>query len=170
MPGVTKPAHRKASADPTTAGQVDAVLRASRALIGIAAASIAEVDDTVTIPQLRVLVMIHTHGPMNLTGVADGLDVSASNASRICDRLIRAGFLDRQEASADRRHISLSLTDSGRQLVRKVTRHRRRAIDRVLRVMSARERAAVVAALDTFATAAGEPGGPAALDAIWPPA
>lgn len=169
MLGMSPVARAKAATDPTTVGQVDAVLRASRALVGIAAASIAEVDDKVTVPQLRVLVMIYTQGAMNLTRVAEGLEISPSNASRICDRLIRAGLLDRREASADRRHISLSLTEQGRQLVRKVTRHRRRAIERVLRVMSAKERTAVVAALDTFATAAGEPGGDAVLDAMWPP-
>ena len=41
-------------------------MRASRALVGIAAASIAEVDGTVTVPQLRVLVIIDTRGPQNL--------------------------------------------------------------------------------------------------------
>ena len=41
-------------------------MRASRALVGIAAASIAEVDDMVTVPQLRVLVMVDIRGPLNL--------------------------------------------------------------------------------------------------------
>ena len=121
-------------------------------------------------PQLRVLVMVDTRGPLNLTGVADGLGVSASNASRICDRLIRAGLLDRRDSSADRRHISLTLTAEGKRLVRTMNRHRRHAINRALRVLSGDERAAVVAALDTFAAAAGEPADAAALDAMWPPA
>lgn len=89
---------------------VDAVMRASRALIGIAAASVAEVDDTVTVPQLRVLMMVATRGPLNLAAVAEGLQVSASNASRICDRLLRAGFLDRRDDPSDRRNVVLSLT------------------------------------------------------------
>ena len=41
-----------------------------RALVGVAAASITDVDDVVTVPQLRVLVMLHTRGPMNLAAVA----------------------------------------------------------------------------------------------------
>ena len=169
MPRTTKPAKVGRSVA-LTADQIDAVLRASRALVGVAAASIAELGDVVTIPQFRVLVMIDTRGPLNLASVADGLDVNPSNASRICDRLIRAGFVNRDEAAVDRRNISLSLTRDGRQLVRKVTGHRRRAIGRILSVMSPEERDAVVAALDVFAGAAGEPNEYTPLDVMWPPA
>jgi DNA-binding MarR family transcriptional regulator len=90
--------------------QVEAVMAAARALVGISAASIADVDKIVTVPQLRVLMMIATRGPMNLGSVADGLGVSAPNASRICDRLLRAGLLNRREDPADRRSVALSLT------------------------------------------------------------
>jgi DNA-binding MarR family transcriptional regulator len=135
-------------------------MRASRALVGIAAESIAEVDDVVTVPQLRVLTMIFTRGPMNLASVATGLDVSAPNASRICDRLIKAGLLDRQEDPSDRRNIMLTLTAEGQRLIDRVNRHRRTAVRRVLRRMSARDRESLTAALNTFATAAGEPVGP----------
>lgn len=121
-------------------------------------------------PQLRVLVMIDTHGPLNLASVAAALEISPSNASRICDRLIKAGFLHRQDSAEDRRNISLSLSTEGRQLVRKMNRHRRRSITRVLRTMSAEERAAVIAALDTFAVAAGESADDAGLRLVWPPA
>ncbi|MEZ0359452.1 MarR family winged helix-turn-helix transcriptional regulator [Mycobacterium sp. SA01] len=158
------------SIDGPSSADVDAVLRASRALVGIAAASIAEISEVVTVPQLRVLVMIDTQGPLNLASVAAALDISPSNASRICDRLIKAGFLHRQDSAADRRNISLSLTTEGRQLVRKMNRHRRRAITRALRAMSVKERQAVVNALDTFAVAAGEPADDAGLHLVWPPA
>jgi hypothetical protein len=60
------------------------VLRASRALVGVAAASIAAVDGDVTVPQLRVLVMVDMEGPLNLAAVAHQFRFSASNAS-ICD-------------------------------------------------------------------------------------
>jgi DNA-binding MarR family transcriptional regulator len=147
--------------------QIDAVVRASRALVGIAAAAIAAVDDSVTVPQLRVLVLLDTRGPLNLTGVAAGLGVDPSNASRICERLIRAGLLDRQESPDDRRNITLSLTDAGRRLITKVTRHRRTAITRVLRDMDPEDRELVKTALDRFATAAGEPTSDGAA-MIWP--
>lgn len=159
---------RRAAARGPSADQIDAVLRASRALVGIAAESIAAVDGDVTVPQLRVLVMVDTKGPLNLAAVAAGLDVSASNASRICDRLIRAGLLDRQDLPHDRRHIKLSLTDAGRRLVNKMTKHRRTAIIRVLRDMDPDDREQLTTALDRFATAAGEPLADDAVMLIWP--
>lgn len=162
------PATGRTAAGTVAAAQVDAVMRASRALVAIAAASVAEVDDTVTTPQLRVLVMVATRGPLNLAAVAAGLDVSASNASRICDRLLKAGLLDRRDLPTDRRNVTLTLTEDGQALVDKVIRHRRRAITRVLRNMGARERERLVNALDSFAAAAGEPLDDEHLTLIWP--
>jgi DNA-binding MarR family transcriptional regulator len=149
------PANEGGSA--VSAEQVEAVMAASRALVGIAAASIADVDKIVTVPQLRVLMMIATRGPMNLASVAEGLDVSAPSASRICDRLLKAGLLHREEDPADRRNVTLTLTDDGSGLIDRVIRHRRTAVRRVLRKMSAAERDAVTEAMNVFAKAAGEP-------------
>lgn len=137
--------------------QVEAVMRASRALVGISAASIAEVDDVVTMPQWRVMMMIATRGPINLAAVAAGLDVSPSNASRICDRLLRIDMVDRREDPADRRNVVLSLTTQGQALIDRVIRHRRTRIRAVLRQMSPRQRLKLTGALDDFAAAAGEP-------------
>ncbi|GFG53596.1 MarR family transcriptional regulator [Mycolicibacterium agri] len=136
---------------------VEAVMRAARALVGISAASIAEVDDVVTVPQLRVMMMIATRGGMNLSTVAEGLRVSPSNASRICDRLLRIGMIDRREDPADRRHITLTLTSQGQALIERVIRHRRSAIRGILRQMTPRERERLAAALNEFAAIAGEP-------------
>ena len=137
--------------------QVDAVMRASRALVGITAASIAEVDDQVTVPQLRVMMMIATRGAMNLVAVAAGLEVSSPNASRICDRLLKAGMLDRTEDPRDRRHVTLTLTSDGEALIEQVVRHRRTAIRKILRTMSSRECEDVGTVMSAFADAAGEP-------------
>jgi DNA-binding MarR family transcriptional regulator len=137
--------------------QVEVVMRASRALVGISAASIAEVDDVVTVPQLRVMMMIATRGAINLAAVAAGLDVSPSNASRICDRLLKIDMVDRREDPDDRRNVVLTLTSEGRALIDRVIRHRRTAIRGVLRQMTPRQRLKLAEALHDFATAAGEP-------------
>lgn len=159
---------RRADAGGPSADQIDSVLRASRAFVGIAAASIAAVDGDVTVPQLRVLVMVETKGPLNLAAVAAGLGVNPSNASRTCDRLTRAGLLARRESADDRRNITLSLTDAGRRLVNKMMKHRRTAIIRVLRDMDPDHREQLTTALDQFAAAAGEPLVDEADTLIWP--
>jgi DNA-binding MarR family transcriptional regulator len=145
------------------------VLRASRALVGIAAASMSGIDTLVTVPQFRVLVILFSRGPSNLATVAEELEVNPSNASRICDRLIRAGLLRRSESSVDRRQVTLTLTPTGRQLVEKVTRRRRSAIERVLRDMPEAERDALATTLAAFAEVAGESADDAATRTLlWP--
>jgi DNA-binding MarR family transcriptional regulator len=138
-------------------------------LVAIAASSIAGVADVVTVPQFRVLVLVYTRGPVNLAAVADDLNVNPSNASRTCDKLIRAGLLDRDVSELDRRHIDLSLTAAGRRLVQKVTARRRTAIEKVLRAMSPAQRSALADSLSVFAAAAGESFDDEALALLWPP-
>ncbi|WP_197376472.1 MarR family winged helix-turn-helix transcriptional regulator [Mycolicibacterium baixiangningiae] len=167
---MSAPPKSRAGDDERLPAQVDAVLRASRALVGIAATSLAAVEDVVTVPQWRVLVLIYTRGPMNLASVAAELDVNPSNASRTCDRLTKSGLLDRRESATDRRNITLTLTAAGRRLVQKVTKQRRAAIQRVLRRMPANARDALADALAEFAEAAGEMTDHAAvLTSRWPP-
>lgn len=157
------------SSEDALAGQVDEVMRASRAIVGMVAASLAGVEELVTVPQLRVLVMVHTRGPLNLGAVAAGLAVNPSNASRTCERLIQAGLLNRRESAVDRRNITLTLTPAGQRLVDKLTQRRREEIERVLRTMTPAERSAVGAAMGAFASAAGEPEDEAQLLALmWP--
>ncbi|MEV4989953.1 MarR family transcriptional regulator [Pseudarthrobacter sp. LMD1-1-1.1] len=133
-------------------------MAAADALMRVVARSVAEVEDIVNTPQLRVLVLIHTHGPQNLGGVAAELGVHASNATRICDRLVAADLLQRREDPADRRYIRLELTREGKELVDTVLQHRRQAIAEVVSRMPAGRRPALAAALEAFAAAAGGQG------------
>jgi DNA-binding MarR family transcriptional regulator len=137
-------------------GDVEAVMAASRVLVTVSARSVAEVEDVVTLPQLRVLVMVASRGPLNLAAVARGLGVHSSNATRVCDRLVVAGLLDRRDDPADRRNLQLDLTEEGRRLVDRMMDHRRAAIMDALGRMPAVERAALVPVLRSFAAAAGE--------------
>lgn len=76
---------------------------AARVLVAITAQSVAALAEQVTLPQLRVLVMVVSGGPLNLNAVARGLGVHPSNTTRACDRLVAAGLLHRSEDAADRR-------------------------------------------------------------------
>lgn len=138
--------------------EVEAVLGAADVLLRVAARSVAEVEDIVTSPQLRVLVLIHSRGPQNLGGVAAELGVHPSNATRTCDRLVAAGLVERREDLGDRRYIRLQLTPQGQELVGTVLDHRRQAIAAVISRVPAGRRPALAAAMEAFAAAAGGPG------------
>lgn len=136
--------------------QVDAVMRATRVVLGITAQSIAEVEGVVSLAQLRVLVFVASHGPQSVSAVALDLGVHRSNATRTCDRLVRAGLLDRREDPADRRFLQLDLTAQGRRLVERVMVHRRRAIASVMAELPAATRRELAASLEAFTQAGGD--------------
>lgn len=138
------------------AEQVDTVMRTSRVLVGVIAASVEEVGSTVTVPQLRVLVMAADHSPLTLGNVAEGLGVHPSNATRTCDRLVSAGLLNRRDDPHDRRQLQLTLTRKGRRMVDSVLEHRRVAIERVMVQMDPVSAARLGAALSEFLRAAEE--------------
>lgn len=143
--------------DPALDSEVEAVLAASRVLIGVAARSLAPVEDTVTLPQFRALVIIASRGPLHLAALADAMHIHPSNATRTCDRLVAGGLADRRDNPADRRHLLLSLTPAGRELVDAVLHRRRVAIRQILRGMPAADRTSLATVLTQFATAGGEP-------------
>jgi hypothetical protein len=78
----------------------DALLTASRLLVAISAHSIGQVDETITIPQFRTLVILSNRGPMNLATLAGLLGVQPSASGRMVDRLVGAG-LDRPATASD---------------------------------------------------------------------
>src|SRR5690349_8976899 len=98
-------------------GDIEAVMAAARVLVAVSAQSVAAIEDVVTLPQLRVLVMVASRTAPNLNAVANGLGVHPSNATRAVDRLVAAGLLDRRDDPTDRRNLVLELTESGRELV-----------------------------------------------------
>jgi DNA-binding MarR family transcriptional regulator len=135
---------------------LDMSMRAARVFAGITAESVAQAGAAITLPQLRVLVLASTTPALTNSAVAEALDVHLSNATRICDRLIRAGLLERRTAIADRRRVELRLTKAGGALVNTVAEHRRAAIARILSQMSTEEQDTLAGALERFADAAEE--------------
>ncbi len=143
--------------------EVEAVMLAARLLVAVSARSVAAVEDVVSLPQLRVLVMVSSRGPLNLGAVAAGLGVHPSNATRAVDRLVVAGFLSRTDDPTDRRNLVLELTPQGKGLVERVMDDRRAAIAGILERMPPSRRRALVPVLRSFAAAGGE----VDVDAVW---
>lgn len=135
---------------------VDAVLSASRVLVAVAARSLADVGEEVTLTQYRTLVVLASRGPQNLAGLADAVGVTPATATRMCDRLVRKDLIRRRTEREDRRQLRVALTAKGRSLVDAVTDRRRWEIARILKEISAEERAVLVQVLGRFTSAGGE--------------
>ena len=158
-----------ASENATAAGEsldaiTDALLSASRLLVAISARSIAQVDETITIPQFRTLVILSSRGSINLATLASLLGVQPSATGRMVDRLVSAGLIDRLPHPTSRRELLATLTKRGREIVRRVTEHRRTEIADIVEKMPVTERHGLVRALTAFTAAGGEPD--ISLDAV----
>jgi DNA-binding MarR family transcriptional regulator len=147
-----------ATADPF----VDALLRASRALVAITSRSLRAVNQDVTLPQFRSLVVLATAGPQTVSALADRLAVHASTMTRMCNRLVTRGLVVRAPSAVDRREVVIALTTMGTSVVEDVMSARRLELDQVIGRIGDEDRMAVVVALNKFAQAAGA--GPDAPD------
>ncbi len=156
-----------AAGEETVDAITDAMLTASRLLVSLSARSIATVEDTITIAQFRVLVVLDTRGPLNLAALAHCLDVQPSTATRMVDRLVVADLISREPSVHSRRELVVTLTDHGRGVVGEVTARRRTEIGTVVAAMPAAQRSGLVRALSAFTAAGGEPPAPKLTESYW---
>lgn len=133
----------------------DAVLIASRALVGVAARSLDAAGDEVTLPQFRALVLLAS-GPRTAGALATDLAVHPSTATRLADRLVRKGLISRTTVPDNHREVELALTANGREIVAAVLSRRRREIETIVARIDPAHRLALIDALQAFSEAAGE--------------
>lgn len=135
---------------------MEAVLGASRVLVAVAARSLADVAEEVTLAQYRALVVLASQGPQRVASLADALGVTPPTATRMTDRLVRRGLVRRRGSRQDRREVYVALTAAGRDLVTQVTQQRRSEIARILAGVSPADQAAMVELFTKLSRAAGE--------------
>ncbi len=144
------------SAAPSQNDVTDAVVGASRALMAIAVRSLAAAGEGMTLVQYRALVVLRYRGEQRIADLAEVLAVNSSTVTRMIERLGRKGLVHRVSDPADRRATLIAITAAGANIVEAVTAKRRSEISRIVRKMPVASRVAVVEALETFTSAAGE--------------
>lgn len=135
---------------------VDAVLSASRVLVAIAARSLADTGEEVTLTQYRSLVVLASRGPQGIATLAEAVSVTPPTASRLVERLVKKGLVRRRTDRHDRRQVRIALTESGRHLIDAVSSRRRQEIATLLDAVAPETQRSVVAALAQLTEAAGE--------------
>jgi DNA-binding MarR family transcriptional regulator len=138
--------------DSLASQEVETVVRATQAVGGLIAETLAGLAPSVTMPQWRALVLA-AEGPCTVSDVAEDLGIHASNATRLCDRLVRAGLVRRERADDDRRRVLITPTPAGRRLHRRAMEQRREHIEAALAEMTSEERSELVEGLDVFLAA-----------------
>ena len=78
-----------------------------------------EIGNEVTISQLRLLKLVASTNVESISEVATFCRVTNAAASKAVDRLVRRGFLLREESKSDRRVSELSLTPKASELLQR---------------------------------------------------
>ena len=106
---------------------------------------------SVSVVQLRALTVLHRHGQANLGELAEEMGVTVSTTSRLVDRLVAADWVHRAPSPHNRREISLTLTDSGKRLLRRYDKRRVELLGECLERLPQDRRDSVVEALAELA-------------------
>jgi DNA-binding MarR family transcriptional regulator len=140
----------QSEAQPDAAAVVE---EASLALVEMTFSAVASARGLSTL-QLRMLLVVDRHAPLNLSALADRLDLSVPSASRLAERLVESGLVQRGPARHSRREVTLGLTAKGRRALARLRSSRQKAIAEVLDRMPSAEVAGLVSGLTAFAAAA----------------
>ena len=73
-----------------------------------------------TMPQLKVVMLLGRHGSAPVSWLAGRLGVSPPNVTGILDRLEQQGWVHRTNDARDRRVVRVALTPEGRRLLREL--------------------------------------------------
>jgi DNA-binding MarR family transcriptional regulator len=127
-----------------------AVDASAESLVSVWDAAREAMADRVSGSQLRALLVVEQYDGINLRGLAGQLGVILSSASRLCDRLVASGVVERVPGRTDRREIALHLTSAGRSLLDKIRADRRGRLAAVLAQMTPAARTALLDGLAAF--------------------
>jgi DNA-binding MarR family transcriptional regulator len=137
-----------ATATPETEAETDEVARL-RGAIGALARRLRPTEATagMTPTQISVLLSVVAHGPLRAGALADHEGLNPTMLSRVLALLCERGLVRRVADASDRRATLVEATAAGRKLRDRMRRERNAKLEPLLDELTAKERAAIVAAL-----------------------
>jgi DNA-binding MarR family transcriptional regulator len=89
--------------------------RLFRALLSTVPDELLTLD--VTMPQMKILLLIYIHGPLRMTTIANDLKVTLPTATSLVDKLVEKSYIQRDTQSDDRRVVLCKLTGAGQKVI-----------------------------------------------------
>ena len=101
-----------------------------------------------SVPHFRALALLGRVGRSSLTEIAEHLGLSVPSVSRMVQTLVGRGLLVREAGTADRRQISLRLSDRGRAVLKNAQRNTENRLAEVLSRFSSEQRGEICQAAE----------------------
>jgi len=89
--------------------------KAFRELIPILPTEWLQLD--LTMPQLKVVLLLFMNGPARMSDIASALDVSLATATGVADRLVERDIVVRESQPEDRRVVLCRLSEKGQKMM-----------------------------------------------------
>ena len=105
-------------------------------------------DFSITAPQLLCLYSIGKDDGLTLTALANNVNLGASTANGIVDRLVVKGLVERNRSNEDRRRVTLRLTPAGREMAKAAPALLQDRLAESLRKLPDLEQAAIALSLE----------------------
>ncbi|KEP75155.1 hypothetical protein HR12_37970 [Microbacterium sp. SUBG005] len=117
-------------------------------MLGLTVRSLGPTLEVVTLQQWRVLALLDRLGDLRLVDIGGHLDTAAPTTSRMIERLVTKGYVDRRVSENSRRENLVRLTRDGQRLVDEAKNRRRTAIVALMDSFSEDERTTIGRAAD----------------------
>jgi DNA-binding MarR family transcriptional regulator len=106
-----------------------------------------------TWPQAYTVGTLFNNGPLTMSEMSGKLGVTLSTVTRILNILVRDGLISRNPGNMDRRQVTASLTEKGKDIAKKLIDCREKAIEGFLLSVPTEKRKNLVEAMETIRSA-----------------
>lgn len=89
--------------------------------------------------ELLALIVSEKYQVVTMSNLAQGMSVPMSTATGVVDRLVKKGLLERDRSEEDRRVVTVSLTEDGRDMIEDLKGHVYSLLDRVRNLITVEE-------------------------------
>ena len=106
-----------------------------------------------TMPQLKVVLLLFTGGPARMSVIASDLGVSLATATGVVDRLVHRGLVVREGDPEDRRVVLCRLSEKGEELIGGLWQVSREQVGDLMRVLAPQQLELIAKALEALVQA-----------------
>ena len=132
------------------------LIRVSRIFVAIAANSLADDDEPLSLQQYRALALLATRDGQRPADLSRSLGVTPSTTTALCDRLVQKGMISRRRRGTDRRSIYLVVSARGHEQLEKISARRGALLREIFVRLPSPTQVQLAEALPAFIEAAGK--------------